>query len=99
MGYGIIGINTNKPNSVKWPVQQKPHSPYMRSKGEIKLVFNLRTGKFLLKGEFLSGLKMLWSDSPQTSNQAFIGVFTVVLQLENTPSWPVRLTGNAYLVS
>ena len=44
-------------------------------------VFHLRTGKLLLKGGFLFGLKIVQSDSP---NQAFLAEFTTGLQLKNT---------------
>jgi len=53
-------------------------------KAKIKPVFHLRRGKLLLKGKFLSGLKNLWSDTPQILKQAFLAVFTAISQLKNT---------------
>jgi len=50
----------------------------------MKPVIHLRTGKLLLKGWFLSGLKTVRSDYLQTSNQAFLAVFTAISQLKNT---------------
>jgi len=41
-------------------------------------------GKLLFKGEFLFGLKTVRSNSLQTSNQAFLAMFTAISQLKNT---------------
>jgi len=59
-------------------------SPYTRNKGKIKPVFHLSTGKLLLKGRFLFGVKTVRSDSQQTLNQAFLAMFTAVSQLKST---------------
>ena len=61
-----------------------------RTSGTLHLSSTVCTDKLLLKGGFLSGLKTVRSDSPQTPNQVFLAVYDCRFTTEKHPSWPVR---------
>ena len=71
-------------------------SPYTRNKCWKKPVLHLPTGKLLLESGFLSGLKTVWSNFPQALNQAFLAVFTAVLQLKSTQVFFPKLACQAH---
>ena len=53
-------------------------------KAKLSLYYNYTQVRVCSKVGFFSGLKTGWSNSPQTSNQAFLMVFTAFSQLKST---------------
>ena len=53
-------------------------------KAKLSLYYNYAQVRVCSKVGFFSGLKTGWSNSPQTSNQAFLMVFTAFSQLKST---------------